>query len=188
MTSYLRNLFGGQSQPSKSHSESRSRPRSRPAPAVAYPHKSSRSASSDPTPARSGVKRTYSATRSYVPSPLRDVANEQPQRPVMQRSSSSRSYSKNRSPSSSPSNSQYSGPGTGTFTPHFPRSSVNIISQVHITRFFPQMNRICIPRPVPGLAPLLPFTPGLPLWPTCSHSPVLRHTPTHLTRCRHALL
>ena len=115
MTSYLRNLFGGQNQSSKSHGESRSR--SRQAPAVAYNHKHSKSATWEATPSRSGVKRSHSATRSQTPSPLRDVLNEGPQRSAMRRSSSSRPHSKSRSASSNPSKSQYSGPGTGEFHP-----------------------------------------------------------------------
>ena len=108
MTSYIRNLFGGPNQTSKSHGESRSR--SRPAPAVAYTYKPAKSGTSEPTPSR--PRRSRSTTRSHAPSPLRDVSNEPSQRPALQRSSSSRSYSKSTSTSSS-SHSQYSGPGTG---------------------------------------------------------------------------
>ena len=122
MPSYLRTLFGGQNQPSKSRGESPSR--SRPAPAVAYEYKPLKSGTSEPTPSRSGrVKRSHSTTRSHVPSPLRDATNDGSQRPALQRSSTSRSRSESRSTSSSPQqspssqSSQYSGPGAGEFHP-----------------------------------------------------------------------
>lgn len=115
MTSYLRKVFGGPSQPPKSQGESRSR--SRP-PAVTP---SSKSAKSESTPRSGGVKRSHSAIRSHPPSPLRDATNEESLRPPLQRSSSSRSRSKSRSASASshyqPQTSQYSGPGTGKFHP-----------------------------------------------------------------------
>lgn len=118
MSSYLRNLFGGQGQSSKAQGESRSR--SRPPPAVAYSHKSSKLATSESTPRSAGVKRSHSATRSHVPSPLRDVTNEGSQRPTLQRSNTSRSHSK-----SKPSNSHYNGPGTGELYPDFVRPCVD---------------------------------------------------------------
>jgi len=121
MSTYLRNLFGGQGQSSKAQGESRSR--SRQAPAVAYNYKSSRSATPESSPSRSaGVKRSHSATRSHAPSPLRDVTNEEAQRPTLQRSSTSRSHSKGKS-----SNAQYNGPGTGKFHPDKVRLFVNIV-------------------------------------------------------------
>lgn len=113
MTSYLRNLFGGQGQSSRSQSESRSR--SRTASAGAHTHKSKPSESA--TPRSAGVKRSYSATRSHVPSPLRDVTNEDSIH-GLHRSNTSRLHSKSKSASSThsrPSNAQYSGPGTGKF-------------------------------------------------------------------------
>jgi hypothetical protein len=136
MTSVLRNWFGGQGQSSKPHTESRSR--SRQAPAVDYSRKSSKPATSNSAPSRSGVKRSYSATRSHVPSPLRDVVNEQSQRPPIQRSSSSRSYSKSGSSSHSPSNPQYSGPGTGQFHPHFLRPCIDVTPRPPLPDSFPK--------------------------------------------------
>ena len=120
MSSYLRNLFGGQGQSSKSHGEPRSR--SRP-PAVTYNYKSSKPATSDSIPPRAaGVKRSHSATRSHVPSPLRDVTNEG-SHPALQRSNTSRSHSKSKNASSS----QYSGPGAGELYPDFVRPYVYIV-------------------------------------------------------------
>jgi hypothetical protein len=41
-------------------------------------YKPSKSATPGATPSRSGVRRSYSATRSHIPSPLRDVPNREP--------------------------------------------------------------------------------------------------------------
>lgn len=132
MSAYLRNLFGGQGQSSKAQGESRSR--SRQAPAVAYNYKSSRSATPESSPSRSaGVKRSHSATRSHAPSPLRDVTNEEAQRPTLQRSSTSRSHSKGKS-----SNAQYNGPGTGKFHPDKVRLFVNIVPRPALPNTFPK--------------------------------------------------
>jgi len=138
MTSYLRGLFGGQSQPTKPHSESRSR--SRPTTAASY--KSPKPTTSESAPPRSaGIKRSYSATRSHVPSPLRVVTNERSPRPAVQRSNTSRSHSKSKSASSShhqPPNAQYSGPGTGEFHPDFARAFVHIVSRPTLPDPFPK--------------------------------------------------